>query len=535
MIRAHRVAATAQDDASLISDWNIAPNLPYTVNLLPGTTSCGVLLWSEDGVLVATGAALVGTEQPCVLIPQAGQDIDMVDAELGWHLLLTTTGTESQRTIRIGPTVDLPDEIHPAYADDDMALARATAAIDEAAHYRDDVTVTCPLGLGAVLGDVVSVPVDGMAVVGQVESITWTATPDGIPEQYLVRRHVAIAPEAYVHPVPVVPPVVVDDTGTTDAATITSGNVLTNDEAGLTVVAVNGLAASVGAAVDGSNGGSFSIAADGSWTFDPDGDFTALEGTETATTSVTYYASDGVSEAMATLTVTVSATGVEPDPLWADVAMLIQAPESGSVIADAKGNTVTAQGNVEISNALDYPTIYFDGSGDRLDVGAVGDFNFLHNGSNWSIEFLIKPESIVNGDVILDTARGTTANIGLYIGFTSGKLWVFITRGVASSYVLNVTLNHVFSSGEEKTVCLEYDHTLSAGTVKLYVDGVLVATGNKTSNPPSTANHQQMMVGMFSSASVNAAYHGHARFMRITHGVRYGEAHTTPAWPLPTA
>lgn len=305
MIRAHRVSATAHDDASLISGWNIAPNLPYVLRLLPGPASCGVFLYGEDGpTLIATGAALTGTAQPCVLIPQTWQTIGMIDGELGWHLLLTTTGTESQRTIRIGPAVDLPDEIHPIYGDDDMALARATAGIDEAAHCIDDVTVTCPLGLGAGLGDVVSVPVDGVAVVGQVESITWTGTPDGAIEQAVIRRHVAIAPEAFVD---ATPPTVADDTGATDAATATSGNVLTNDASGLTVVAVNGLSANVGAAVAGSNGGSFTIAADGSWTFTAAGAFAALTGDQTATTSVTYNASAGGLEGMGTLTVTVSA------------------------------------------------------------------------------------------------------------------------------------------------------------------------------------------------------------------------------------
>lgn len=312
MIRAHRVAATAHDDASLIAGWNIAPNVAYSVALIPGPSSCGVFLFAEDGTLVASGAALVGTEQPCVLIPQSGRTIGMIDAEMGWHLLLTTVGTESQRTIRINPTVDLPDEIHPIYGDDDLALVRATAGIDASAHYIDDLTVSCPLGLSAGLGDVVSVPVDGAPVVGQVESITWTGTPNGANEQAVIRRHVAIAPPPAV--APPAPPVVVNDAGETTADETTIGNVLANDASGLTVVAVNGLSANVGEPVSGSDGGVFTIASNGAWSFDPDGDFAALTGSETADTSVTYHASDGVGEAGATLTVTVS-SGAAP-VLW---------------------------------------------------------------------------------------------------------------------------------------------------------------------------------------------------------------------------
>lgn len=309
MIRAIRPAAMAQDDAAMISGWNISPNVAYVILLTPGSSACGVLLFdAEMTTLIASGAALVGTAQPCVLVQQSGA-VELVDVDLGWHLLITTNGTESQRTIRIGPAVDLPDEIHPIYGDDDLAVVRATAGIDGAAHYIDDVIVSCPLGLGAGLGSVLSVPVDGVAVVGQTESIVWTGTPNGATEAAVIRRHVAIAPAAHVDPVPLA---VVDDVGTATHLVGTSGNVLTNDAVGLTVTAINGLSGDVGIAVDGSNGGKFTINADGTWMFSPDGDFTLLSGAETANTSITYHASDGTAEAMATLTVTVSHANTAP-------------------------------------------------------------------------------------------------------------------------------------------------------------------------------------------------------------------------------
>jgi VCBS repeat-containing protein len=350
MIRAHRIAATARDDASLISGWNIAPNIAYSLYLAPSASACGVFLFDEGmTTLIASGAAITGVAQPCVLVPNMGT-AEMVDVDLGWHLLITTDGTEGDRTIRINPSVDLPDEIHPIYGDDGLALVRATAGINASAHYIDDLTVTCPLGLGAGLGDVASVPVDGAAVVGQVGSITWAGTPNGASEQAMIRRHVAIAPEPYVEPVPITPPTVADDTGTTDAATVTSGNVLTNDEPGLTIVAVNGLSANVGQPVAGSNGGLFVIAGDGTWTFDPDGDFAVLAGSETAATSVTYHASDGAAEASAILTVTVSSGAV---PVWhpsslfgpSDIGGAWDLTDHSTLYQDAAGTTqVTAAG-----------------------------------------------------------------------------------------------------------------------------------------------------------------------------------------------
>jgi VCBS repeat-containing protein len=446
----------AQDDASLVSGWNIAPNIAYTLVILPGSASCGVLLYDETGAtLVATGAAIIGTAQPCVLIPQAGQTIGMADADLGWHLLLTTTGTESQRTIRIGPAVDLPDEIHPVYGDDGMALARATAAINAAAHYIDDVTVTCPLGLGAGLGDVVSVPVDGVAVVGQVESITWTATPDGASEQAVIRRHVAIAPEAFVE---ATPPTVADDAGTATHTTGTSGNVLTNDASGLAVVAVNGMASKVGTAVDGSNGGSFVIASDGSWTFSPDGDFALLSGSETADTSVTYHASDGTAEAMAILTITVS---------HANTA-LVAVDDTGETDA-----STTTSGNVltnDTDTDLDTLTVsQVAGSAANVGVPVAGSagglFTIASNGA-WTFD--------PDGDFAALTGEQTATTSVTYrvsdgVAEDEGSLTVTVTPAATGSITL---VGMTSQAGQQANY---YEVALPAGL--LPGDVVVVATG----------------------------------------------------------
>jgi len=468
MIRAHRVNATAHDDASLVSGWNIAPNLAYTLRLLPGAASCGVLLYDEDNALVATGAALVGTEQPCILTPQTGRAVEMVDADLGWHLLLTTTGTETQREIHIGPAVDLPDEVHPVYGDDALALARATAAIDEAAHYRDDVTVVCPLGLGAGLGNVISVPVDGVGVVGQVESITWTATPDGTPAQAVIRRYVAIAPEAFVEPSPVTPPTVADDTAETDSATATSGNVLINDDAGLVVVAVNGLSANMGQSVAGSNGGTFTIASNGAWTFDPGGDFDDLAGSETAETVVSYSVSDGVSEANALLTVTVSAVvGLSWTPanisgaVWVDADTVTLDGSAVTTITDKVGGTITASQSITYSRPTliagglgGEDVLQFDGN-DWLSFGAA-----LGKPANWTI-FVVGMFASMGGKTNMcgsGNSAGQSAtfwgDIGVGRVANDGKIEYNFGNGYA--YSLGRSTNQVITAGNWFLCCRRY-------------------------------------------------------------------------------
>jgi len=223
------------------------------------------------------------------------------------------------------------------------------------------------------------------------------------------------------------------------------------------------------------------------------------------------------------------------DPLWSNVRLLVQAPESGSVISDATGKTVGVVGNTVVSTGLGYPSILFDGNGDRLDVGGTTDFAFMHNGGAWTLEAELRPSQIGNDDAIIDTTRGTTSNSGVFVAYTNSKIYVFITRRVSNSYVINVTLNYVFAVNTTSKICITYDPSLTSGHLKLYVDGTLVASGDKSANAPSTASHQQMMVGMFSAGAPSAAYTGHMRWMRITEGVRYTGDHTPPVWPLPTA
>ena len=88
-----------------------------------------------------------------------------------------------------------------------------------------------------------------------------------------------------------------------------SGNVLANDRdpesQPLAVTAVNGQAGNLGQWIAGSMGGKFKLIADGSWVFDPDGDFDDLDPGDSQATSIAYTASDGGLTASATLTVNV--------------------------------------------------------------------------------------------------------------------------------------------------------------------------------------------------------------------------------------
>ncbi|MBD9387908.1 tandem-95 repeat protein [Agrobacterium sp. AGB01] len=113
------------------------------------------------------------------------------------------------------------------------------------------------------------------------------------------------------------PPQAFHDTLIVDENTSGGGNVLDNDldpdGDDLTVDQVEGSSANVGVAVAGSNGGTFTINADGTYTFDPGTDFADMsEGDAPRFTSITYRVTDGTNVDTATITVTVN--GVNNDP-----------------------------------------------------------------------------------------------------------------------------------------------------------------------------------------------------------------------------
>jgi VCBS repeat-containing protein len=94
------------------------------------------------------------------------------------------------------------------------------------------------------------------------------------------------------------------------------GNVLANDidptGAGLTVTAVNGSAANVGATIQLASGALLTVNADGSYTYDPNGAFNYMGGrTGVAIDSFTYTVTDSLGEVSNTATVTVSISDID--------------------------------------------------------------------------------------------------------------------------------------------------------------------------------------------------------------------------------
>jgi Bacterial Ig domain/Bacterial cadherin-like domain/RTX calcium-binding nonapeptide repeat (4 copies) len=164
-------------------------------------------------------------------------------------------------------------------------------------------------------------------------------------------------------------PVAHDDTNATNEDAPVLGVVLANDTDAdqgdtLSVSAVNGQAANVGKEITLASGALLTVNADGSYTYDPNGNFEPLNPGQNATDTFTYAVSDSQGASSNEATVTITITGVADVPPTLKVAVL-------GVNASAVADTTTQ---------LDNSTAFSIDADAILITGAAEDWNNVLSG-----------------------------------------------------------------------------------------------------------------------------------------------------------
>ncbi|MDF1581324.1 MAG: Ig-like domain-containing protein, partial [Desulfuromonadales bacterium] len=141
--------------------------------------------------------------------------------------------------------------------------------------------------------------------------------------------------------------------------------------------------------VAGDNGGSFTLAADGSYSFDPGSDFDYLAAGETTTSRVSYTVSDNNGATSSTdLTITITGTNDAPT----NIALSTNAVDENTPIGTVVG-TLTAS-DVDAGGTFTYTLVAGNGTNDA-DNGLVSIFgNELR--VNGSIDFETNPDLAIN-------------------------------------------------------------------------------------------------------------------------------------------
>lgn len=113
------------------------------------------------------------------------------------------------------------------------------------------------------------------------------------------------------------------------------------------ITAVNASGANVGATIAGSAGGQFTVNADGSYTFDPNGEFENLQEGATRTTTISYTVQDGALSQTDTATLTVTVIGAN-DPFTT-------VPDADTFVLGSSGNVlgIVAPGDVDSDPTTD--------------------------------------------------------------------------------------------------------------------------------------------------------------------------------------
>lgn len=180
-------------------------------------------------------------------------------------------------------------------------------------------------------------------------------------------------------------------------------------------------------------------------------------------------------------------------------------------------------------------SIRFAGTG-GFTYGTTSTFAFMHQPSGkWTWEGWVAFDSFAADRVLFSTSNGSTANSGIYCAITSTRgldLEIYNATNTAgsSTFVTTTGVGGFPNDANLHHLAICWDCTLSTNTLRWFVDGTQIATGNKSNAASSaTTSAAVMKLGGYSSSY---SMLGYMDDIRISSMVRYTGSFTAPTGPF---
>ena len=192
--------------------------------------------------------------------------------------------------------------------------------------------------------------------------------------------------------------------------------------------------------------------------------------------------------------------------LMMELTSILSGKGTGEFVTTTKPAKILSRfGDTQIDTAqskFSGGSILFDGTQDNLQVPADGDFGF--GTANWTLEAFIRPTSVSGVQRIFDLRNASATD-------TAPTVYM---NGTALHYAVG---NSSQISGGTLAINTWYHVAVArnAGTTKLFLDGVELATGADTNDYGTT---KPVVIGSDYQASPAEAFNGHIDEVRISKG-----------------
>lgn len=201
------------------------------------------------------------------------------------------------------------------------------------------------------------------------------------------------------------------------------------------------------------------------------------------------------------------------DPYWSSVVALLHmdGADGGTTFTDQKGHTFTAAGNAQIDTAQSKfggASGLFDGSGDFISTPSSSDWAYGTGDFTW--ECWVRLATAAGNQYIIEHGSN-----GGTLSYNGGLTYYNATTGTGSPLY---TTAPALTAGTWHHIAV----ARQGGTTRLFVDGVLKASGADSHN----YGPQILYIGTYGGGGFTL--NGHDDDLRITKGVARYTANFTP-------